>query len=185
MGFICKKNLLYRLGFGDVWVAQGVGNINTFIKILKIRVKDIFMQELHSRLENSTRARFYFHISDFRYQPYLDILQIQKYRRNLSRLRVSSPRLEIEMGRWAKPNKIPSDNRICKSCNVLEDEFHFILECTLFQTLGKTYIKKYFWNRPNMPKLIELITTANIIMLKNLSVYIEKAFRLRNEIVCA
>ena len=36
-----------------------------------------------------------------------------------------------------------------------------------------------------MPKLIELITTANIIMLKNLSVYIEKAFRLRNEIVCA
>ena len=72
------KNLLYRLGFGDVWVAQGVGKINTFIKILKIRVKDIFMQEWHSRLENSTRARFYFHISDFRYQPYLDILHIQK-----------------------------------------------------------------------------------------------------------
>ena len=23
------KNLLNRLGFGDVWVAQGVGNINT------------------------------------------------------------------------------------------------------------------------------------------------------------
>ena len=58
-------NLLNRLGFGDVWVAQGVGNINTFIKILKIRVKDIFMQEWHSRLDNSTRARFYFHISDF------------------------------------------------------------------------------------------------------------------------
>ena len=36
-----------------------------------------------------------------------------------------------------------------------------------------------------MPKLIELITTENINMLKNLSVYIEKAFRLRNEIVFA
>ena len=58
-------NLLNRLGFGDVWVAQGVGHINTFIKILKIRVKDIFMQEWHSRLDNSTRARFYFHTSDF------------------------------------------------------------------------------------------------------------------------
>ena len=36
-----------------------------------------------------------------------------------------------------------------------------------------------------MPKLIELITTENISMLKNLSVYIENAFRLRNEIVFA
>ena len=88
------------------------------------------------------------------------------------------------MGRWAKPNKIPLANRICKSCSVLEDEFHFILECTFFQTLRKTYIKKFFWNT-KYAETIELNTTENINMLKNLSVHIEKAFRLRNEIVFA
>ena len=35
------KNLLSRLGFMDVWVAQGVGNKEAFLEIFKLRVKDI------------------------------------------------------------------------------------------------------------------------------------------------
>ena len=38
-------------------------------------------------------------------------------------------------------------------CNVLEDEFHFILECPLYRDLRTELISKYFWRRPNMPKL--------------------------------
>ena len=65
------------------------------------------MQDWHSRLENSTRARFYLNIENFQYQKYLDILKVQKYRISLSRLQLSSHRLEIEMGRWAKSIKCP------------------------------------------------------------------------------
>ena len=50
---------LSRLGFMDVWLAQGVGSIAIFINIFKQRVKDIFSQEWHARFENSSRARFY------------------------------------------------------------------------------------------------------------------------------
>ena len=53
------RDLLLYYGLGDVWYNQGVGDINTFIKIFKMRLKDIDMQEWRLRLENSTRASFY------------------------------------------------------------------------------------------------------------------------------
>jgi len=33
-----------------------------------------------------------------------------------------------------------------------EDEFHFLLECPLYNEFKKTYIKPYHWKRLNMPK---------------------------------
>ena len=112
-----------------------------------------------------------------------DVLNIMKYRKSLSRFRLSSHRLEVEIGRWAKPNKIPYQNRKYKVCNVLEDEFHFLLECPLYTDLRKRYINKFFWTRPNMLKFIELMSIDHGNMLKQLSVFIEKAFQRRKEII--
>ena len=177
------KKLLSRLGFMDVWIFQGVGNVKLFIDIFKLRLRDIFMQDWHSRLENSTRSRFFIHIANFQYQTYLDKVSVVKYRKSLSQLRLSSHRLEIEIGRWAKPNKIPLDDRKCKLCNSLEDECHFVLECPLYAALRKQLIDKYFWKRPSMLKLVELFTTENVKILKKLSIFVEKAFKLRKEIM--
>lgn len=146
-------------------------------------MRDVFTQDWHSRLENSTRARCYLTLADFKYQKYLDVLNIMKYRKSLIRLRLSSHRLEVEVGRWAKPNKIPYQNRKCKICNVLEDEFHFLLECPLYADLRKRYINKFFWTRPNMLKFIELMSTDHGKTLKQVSVFIEKAFQCRKEII--
>ena len=162
------KYILSRLGFLEVWNAQGVGNISNFLGIFKTRVKDVYMQDWLARLENSIRARCYINIAKFQFQQYLEILKIQKYRKSICKLRVSSHRLEIETGRWAKPNKIPLKNRLCMICNVLEDEFHFVLECSLYKDLRKIYIKRYYWQRPNMPKFIELISSENCRTIKNL-----------------
>ena len=156
-----------------------MGNINNFLHTFKTIVKDIFIQDWHARLEASTRARCYINITNFYYQKYLELIKVEKYRRSLCKLRVSSHRLEVEMGRWAKPNKIPLDNRKCRVCGVLEDEFHFILECAIYDGLRKTYIKRYYWQNPNMPKFIELLTSENSKIIKNLSCFIEKAFKMR------
>ena len=78
---------------------------------------------------------------------------MKKFRVTMTKLRVSSHRLEIEVGRWARPNRTPVDERKCRYCNKLEDEFFFffffffLLECTLYEDLRKQYIKKYFWQR--------------------------------------
>ena len=84
----------------------------------------------------------------------------------MTKLRVSSHRLEIEVGRWARPNRTPINERKCRYCDKLEDEFHFLLECTQYVELMKQYIQKYFWNRPNMLKLKELMSTKNRNIIK-------------------
>ena len=66
---------------------------------------------------------------------------------------------EIEAGRWHKPNRIPVEERTYVNCNSLEDEFHFLLECSLYQDLRQ--IKSYFWTRPNVPKFVELLQSDN------------------------
>ena len=72
------KLLLSRIGFMDVWYSQGVGDINNFLRVFKIRIRDIYVQDWHARPENSNRARFYITISIFQFQNYLDILPSEK-----------------------------------------------------------------------------------------------------------
>lgn len=96
---------------------------------------------------------------------------------------MSSHRLEIESGRWVKPNSIPVDERKCFVCQVLEDEYHFIIECQLYIELRKLYISKYYWERPSMFKFIELIKSTNGNRIRKLGVFIYQAFRLRTELL--
>ena len=173
------KFLLSSLGFYEVWVAQGVGNKSAFLWAFKQRLTDSFMQDWNSRLAESSRANFYSLFSKFEYQPYLEVINVKKFRVTMTKLRVASHRLEIEVGRWARPNRVPIDERKCRLCNKLKDEFHFLFECILYSDLRKQYIRKYFWNRPNMIKLKELMSTTNKRTIRNLSLYIEKAFKIR------
>ena len=64
-------------------------------------------------------------------------------------------------------------------CNCLEDEFHFVLECQLYQDLSNEYIKSTFRiGQINQNLLLQL---ENKKTIKNLSVYINKSFKKRNE----
>lgn len=91
--------------------------------------------------------------------------------------------MEIEVGRWARPQSIARENRKCKFCNKLEDEFHFIIECTLFRELRTSYIKPYFIRVTSMYKTIQLLKSTNKTDLKNLACYIYKGFKMRNEVL--
>ena len=84
-------------------------------------------------------------------------------------------------GRWHKPYRTPVEERKCVNCNSLKDEFHFVLECSLYQDLRQIYIKRYFWTRPNVPQFVELLQSDNKKIIKNFSVYIYKSFEKRTE----
>ena len=90
-------------------------------------------------------------------QSYLDTLTKYKYRHFLSRLRTSLHILDIETERRAKPISKPICERVCFSCNLIEDEFHFILECNIYTDLRQTFIRKYYRERPNMFTLVQLL----------------------------
>ena len=55
-------------------------------------------------------------------------------RRNFSKLRISAHNLAIETGRYTKPIQTPLEKRICFHCKEIESEFHFIFNCSLYQT---------------------------------------------------
>ena len=176
---------MYSMGFSNVWLAQGVGDAKVFLLIVKQRINDNFTQNWESRLDDSSRALFYNSIRSFDFQPYLAVCNINKYRSALCKFRMSAHRLEIETGRWHKPSATPRNERKCKMCNVLEDEYHFVCECVLYTDIRRKYIKKYFWNRPSMQKLISLFNSGMSKEIRNLAIFIEKAFLLRNEYIYA
>jgi hypothetical protein len=177
------KELLGTLGFYDVWLQQGVGNTNIFLSLVKQRLRDQFMQNWHGRLENSSRALFYLNISNFKFQTYLDSFTNEKMCKSLSRLRVSSHRLQIEAGRWSRPVPMPINERLCSVCNILEDEFHFVLECRIYNDIRSKYIPAKYWRRPSMSKFIELLEIQNHEIIRNLGTYIWNAFKKRSEIM--
>ena len=176
------RDLLSSLGFYEVWLAQGVGDIKLFMNLLKQRISDTFIQKWNSDLNNSSRALFYRTFSSFEFQPYLNTIVVPKFRIALSKLRMSSHRLEIECGRWSKPNRVPLNERLCRHCGVLEDEYHFVIECKLYNNLRNQYLKQYFWKHPSNFKFTQLISDNNAETTKNLSMFIYKAFEIRRRI---
>ena len=56
---------------------------------------------------------------------------------------MSCHRLEIEAGRWVRVNRVLVNERKCTLCNVIEDEYHFVIECQRKTELRKKYIPKY------------------------------------------
>lgn len=177
------RHLLMSLGFYEVWLNQGVGNVHIFLSLLKQRLTDTFIQNWRERLNTSTRASFYKSFANFQFQSYLDKLNVFRYIQSFSKLRMSSHRLEVEAGRWARPNRIPIDERKCTACRVLEDEYHFVIECSRYLELRKKYIAEYYWKRPNMCKFIELINSTNTKCVRNTSIFIHQAFKCRTEML--
>lgn len=72
---------------------------------------------------------------DHDFEPDLRIM-VPKCRYALTRFRLSSHNLEIEMGRYTKP-KTPAEQRFCRLCNNgdTEGEMHFLLICTSYESL--------------------------------------------------
>lgn len=173
------KSVLSSLGFYHVWLAQGVGDYTSFLSLFKQRLTDNCVQNFQSRLIESSRALFYRNIFGFDFQFYLKCVNIEKYRIALSKLRLSSHRLSIETGRW---NRTDIDNRICPSCNILEDEFHFLFECNMYTDIRQRYLPRYYCRHPSMYKTIALFMSKNVNVVKNLAVFVFRAFEIRKEL---
>ena len=82
----------------------------------------------NGKLDTYTRIK-----NNFGFEKYLSSLYFT-YRKDLTRLRISSHRLSIEIGRYPRIDRY---NRTCSKCSVgvLGDEIHFLLECPAYQKL--------------------------------------------------
>ena len=102
----------------------------------------------------------------------------KKLQNCISRIRLSSHSLSIETGRYH--NSVQT-NRLCPICHTdIEDEFHFILKCPMYNDLRKLYIKPFYYERPPVFKSIHLFTTVNLKELCNLGRFLWRATVKRN-----
>ena len=103
-----------------------------FISLLKQRVFDLFVQNWNTDINNSTRARCYILYSNFRFQPYLNLIKTERFRVASSHFKVSAHMLDVETGRWHKPVAVPLNERKCWTrINYLEDEFCLNVLCKM------------------------------------------------------
>jgi hypothetical protein len=82
-----------------------------------------------------------------------------------------SHNLNIETGRFYNLDR---HERMCSMCslNVVEDEYHFILQCEKYIDVRRKHLKKYYWQRPSCFKLVQLLSVHNIKELNNLGKYL-------------
>ena len=142
------KTLLFKIGYGNIWLSieQANPNLNEkeLLNKIKIRLTDIAKQNwlanLHddnrknSTQQNKLRTYRLFKTTNSLEQYLITIPNITD-RRLMTKLRISDHSLEIEKGRHKKPYKSPQD-RLCPFCKTsTEDEKHFLVKCNLYDNL--------------------------------------------------
>ena len=135
---------------------------------------------MHSFFEGSSKCMFYKYLPDnFSLQYYLRKSLPDNFATVLSKFRTSSHELQIEKGRYIN---VVRSQRKCQKCNQneVEDEYHFVLSCPFYLNLRQIYIKRYYYTRPSMFKLVQLFSSRNRKMLCNLARFLIKALSLRN-----
>ena len=162
------KDILDNCGLSNVWTFQNI-NFNTewVIAYVKLRLRDHFLQEWNSNLENSPKAlnyRLYKQI--FEFENYFNILE-NKDIFTFCKFRTTNTKLPIETGRW---NNIARENRKCQLCqeNQIGDEFHYIMRWSYFHDKRESCIEKRYLTRINVLKFKEIISSKTQSKLRKL-----------------
>ena len=130
------KNLWSICKLEGVWDNQGSKYRHKTIRLLNNSLTDMYNKAWVNHIncpDSKLRTYKTFKLTTFLENYLLQITNI-KTRKEFTKLRISSHRLQIEMGRYSRP-KTPLENRTCKLCNSsdVEDEKHFLLFCPFYQ----------------------------------------------------
>jgi hypothetical protein len=170
------KNLLFKHGFGYVWIAQDVGNIELFVTLFKQRIEDCMYQNWLGQLSESPRCDTYrLFKSLLNPEKYLNVDLPLKHRISFARFRCSNHKLSIEVGRH---RNIARGERICTYCfentrrEIVEDEYHVFFQCLKFNRQRNQYLYSWYSGRSNVQNFIELMKADDIQQIKKVSEYI-------------
>ena len=176
------KNNLLSNGFGYIWHQQYVENEKLFLYQYTERLKNQYIQQWTSNCNDNHKLLLYKEYKTiFITEYYINIIDIGKFRSTMASFRSSSHDLEIEKGRHFN---IPREFRYCCYCEtIVEDEIHFVLNCPLYDELRLKYIDRRFIGSPCTLKFNRLMSSRNEEVVKNLSMYLYYAFKIRKEFI--
>ena len=160
LGLTWYKNMQSILEcFGEVTTNQYQVNSSSSLNAARLlqlspepavtnKLYSTFISSWKSSIENSSKLSFYCSVkNEFGWERYLDYAWKFQDRRATARIRCSSHKLNIEVGRY---KNIPREDRKCEHCVALnvtnpaiEDENHMLHSCPLGDDLRNEFRVKY------------------------------------------
>ena len=137
------KQLLQSSGYGYIWEMQDILNPSTFILPFVQRLKDQYVQNWFTDVSLNRKLVLYKDFKlNFSPESRLDFIKLRKYRHALAQIRTGHHSLEIAKERYIN---IPRNQRLCKVCSSnIEDEYHFVLCCNVYDDLRDMYLPKKY-----------------------------------------
>lgn len=149
-------------------------------------LKSIFITKWYAELHEKPLLRTYrLYKNEFRTEHYLDGIISSKYRIAVSKIRASSHDLEIERGRYTRPRTDP-EQRLCISCNVIENEEHFVTSCEINADERQSLFHKITSKEPsfrtldNLEKFIFLVSSNDNQVITWFGKFLYKSFSIRS-----
>ena len=136
---------LRELGYEHIWLQQSCNDEE--LKCIKSTIvnnyEHAWLAEVTDLGKNPKLRTYCTFKTEFGVEAYLLGLIDSKLIKILSGFRMSCHLLAIEKGRHQKP-KVPVEDRVCVYCdkNAIEDEKHFLMECTLYDDIRETFFEK-------------------------------------------
>ena len=151
-------------------------------------IDNIFMKEWQNKFLHSSKSDTYrLFKSEPKLEVYLKYVNDIRYIKTLSKFRLSDHKLMIEDGRKRRPI-LDRNDRLCPNCNKVEDEIHFLLDCTKYKEERNNMFSKiesFFPNFCKIPgsksKFIFLMTQENIDVTKIIATCIYRWLNMREE----
>ena len=153
--------------FDNVWYIPGPEWFKCYIKR---QLNDIYRQKWSSDIaNNSTCISYRLMTEEKKLQNYFKLPR--QYMYAICQFKCANSKIPVIMGRYS--NK-PLNDRTCTLCdsNVLGDEFHSLFQCPKFHDERITYIKRYIYQYPNVPKMNYLFNKSNNKELLKLAKFI-------------
>ena len=116
-----------------------------------------------------TKLRTFIQVKrEFGLEKYIMVEKNFKRRQHMSKLRISAHPLRIESGRYCRP-PLPPEQRVCQYCNIdaVENEEHFILECTLYNDERHELLQSLGHIFPDFVNFTKMETFNFILSLNN------------------
>jgi hypothetical protein len=174
------KKLLFQHGFSAVWEQQNVGDMTSFINLLRQRLFDAYHQEWHDSITRSERFEFY---TSFKHtivaEKYLDY-QIQRcFKDSYTRFRLGISPILVHKLRY-KDNVRPRD-LLCPLCkHEIESEDHVLFACT-----GYTSLRSDVLILQSEDSSGSVMSSQEEETITQLSRYLYKVFQVRESIARA
>ena len=128
----------------ELWVNQGSAYKNKVIRDLRARAYDQYDRNWEKYIgREESKLRTYRTFKQKIYlENYLISVKNPATRREFTKLRISAHRLRIELGRYTRPKTLVEDRKceLCKSD--IENEMHFVLDCSLYKTEREALFKE-------------------------------------------